>query len=396
MERLRIVVGGYIGLYPTGGATWDYIQYPLGLKMLGHDVYYIEDTGQYPVFQKGKDAWDDATSCVAYLKEAMDFFGLKDKWAYRDAASGKTFGMSEGQILEICKSADIFINISCSTFPREEFMKIPKRVLIDSDPMFTQVQYALELEGGLEASVWSTIKMLQEHNYIFTFGENIGATDCRIPLFEFKWNTTRQPICIEKWQSDRSSYGTAFTSIMNWSGRKKLEYANETWGQKDVEFERFKEIPKLSHESLFEVIMNRNLKIESSFDEVGLRKLGWKILDPSTTIPSPSDYQNFIWNSFGELNVAKETYVKANTGWFSCRSACYLAAGKPVIAQDTRWSKYIPSGEGLFAFDDIDNVMEAIEQVKSDYKRHSSFAKEIASQYFDSNVVLQQLLNKIS
>ena len=115
MKKLRIVVGGYIGLYPTGGATWDYIQYPVGLALLGHDVYYLEDTAQYPSFQVEAKDWNDATACISYLKESMENFGFKDKWAYRDVASGNCYGMTLQKLLEICRTADVFINISLST-----------------------------------------------------------------------------------------------------------------------------------------------------------------------------------------------------------------------------------------------------------------------------------------
>jgi hypothetical protein len=396
MEKLRIIVGGYIGLYPTGGATWDYIQYPIGLQNLGHDVYYIEDTMQYPVFQKEGSDWDDASACINYLKDAMEAFGLKDKWAYRDVATGNSFGMTEEKILELCRSADIFINISCSTYLRPEYLKIPKRILIDSDPMFTQMQYALELQGGGGSEAWSTKQMLEDHNYLFTFGENITAPGCRIPTFQFTWHTTRQPICLHLWNNGAGIPGKAFTSIMNWSGRKKLEYANETWGQKDVEFEKFKDIPCLLKKENFEVVVNRPLNKESSFDETGLKQLGWKIIDPAHAVASTVDYKNFILGSHAEFGVAKETYVKANTGWFSCRSACYLAAGKPVITQETQWSKYIPSGSGLFAFNETASAIAAINQVQADYKKHCIAAREIAAVYFDSSKVLTRMLDIIN
>ena len=396
MERLRIIVGGYIGLYPTGGATWDYIQYPLGLQMLGHDVYYIEDTGQYPIFQKEKAAWNDASYCIEYLKGIMEMYGFKGKWAYRDLASGKCFGMSVKKVKEVCSSADIFINISCSTFLRDEYLQIPKRILIDSDPMFTQIQYALEMEGSADSEKWTTKTMLENHNYLFTFGENIGASDCKIPLLGYKWHTTRQPVCLNQWQGQSNKNCNAFTSIMNWSGRKKLVYLNEEWGQKDAEFEKFNAIPMKLQETKFEVVVNKPLNKESSLNEIALKELGWKVLDPSQTVATASEYRDFIFNSKAEFGVAKETYVKANTGWFSGRSACYLAAGKPVIAEETQWSKFINTGNGLFAFSNMEEAKYAIEEVQANYDKHSMAATEIAHQYFDSSRVLTRMLEKLN
>lgn len=394
-EKLKIIVGGYIGLYPTGGATWDYIQYPLGLKLLGHDVYYIEDTMQYPIYQSDRNAWNDASGCISYLKLMMEHFGLGDRWAYRDIASGLSYGMSESKIIALCKSADVFINISCSTFLRDEYLSIPKRVLIDSDPMFTQIQYAIECDTVSNTKVWNTRTLIENHNYLFTFGENMGAENCEIPQHGFKWHTTRQPICLDLWKNDESC-NRAFTSIMNWSGRKKLKYNNQEWGQKDVEFEKFKSVPSLVPDVHFEVVINKPLNAESHFNISELESIGWKILDPHSTVSNIADYKSYILNSQGEFAIAKETYVKSNSGWFSCRSACYLAAGKPVITQETGWSDYIPSGRGLFKFTDVTSAVEAINIVKSNAVMHANAAREVAREFFESNIVLTKMLEKIN
>ena len=396
MEKLCIIVGGYIGLYPTGGATWDYIQYPLGLKMLGHDVYYIEDTMQYPVFQKEGKAWDDASDCIYYLQGIMENFGFRDRWAYRDIATGECYGMSEEKISAVCQAADVFINVSCSTYLRDEYLKIPNRILIDSDPMFTQVQYALELEGDAVGKNWNTKSMIENHNFLFSFGENIGAPDCKIPLYDFKWCVTRQPVCLNLWQSRETARNSAFTSIMNWSGRKKLIFDHDKWGQKDVEFEKIKEIPAQLPDVNFEVVVNKPLDKDSFFNAEALKNLGWRILDPPSTVADTADYKSFIENSTAEFSVAKETYVKSNSGWFSGRSACYLAAGKPVVTQETQWSKYIPSGMGLFAFTNFQSAVEAISKVKSNIGYHVKIARELAHEYFDSNKVLTKMLEQLS
>lgn len=394
MEKLRIVVGGFIGLYPTGGATWDYIQYPLGLKLLGHDVYYLEDTCLYPVYQKEGVSWDDASGCVKYLKQVMTKAEMGERWGYRDIASGNSFGITEKKIREILKTADIFINISCSTFLKDEYLKIPKRILIDSDPMFTQMRYYNEINGFEKKS--STKDMLENHNYLFSFGENINEPDCRIPKFHFNWSKTRQPICLDEWANSGEASNSSFTSIMNWTEKKKLIYQNEEWGQKDVEFRKFEDIPMKCPDMKFEVVINRSLNAEKNFHQQQLINKGWRILDPHNTVDSPAKYRNYIQTSSGEFSIAKETYVKANTGWFSCRSACYLAAGKPVITQDTGWSRNIPAGKGLFAFTDMNSAIFALEQVKNSIKQQSKMAREIAYSYFDSNLILTNLIEQLN
>jgi hypothetical protein len=392
MKKLRILVGGFIGLYPTGGVTWDYIQYPLGFNLLGHDVYYLEDTMQYPTYQKEGRAWNDATDSITYLKDTMEAFGLKDRWAYRDIASGKCFGLTMTQLSEVCRTADVFINVSASTYLREEYLRIPKVVLIDSDPMFTQIQDWDD--ENHEVSRSKIKKAYEAYNYLFTFGENINGEDCIIPTYTLNWRPTRQPICLDFWNNlSDQDISNAFTTVMNWSTRRKIKYMNEEWGQKDVEFQKVKDLPSLFSKAGFCIAVADS---KNQLDHKCLEAKKWKVVDPLHTISNSNDYRKFIQNSLGEFSVAKETYVKSNSGWFSCRSACYLAAGRPVITQDTAWSKFIANGNGLFAFNDTSSALAALEAVTADTRLHSKAAVEIASAYFDSRKILTDLLQQIS
>ena len=388
MEKLRIIIGGFIGLYPTGGVTWDYIQYPLGLKMMGHEVYYIEDTVQFPKYQQHGKKWDDASDSVTYLKQTMEHFGMGENWAYRDVASGNCYGLSLSRVHKLCKTADVFINISASTFMRNEYLAIPKRVLIDSDPMFTQIEYFLRSDAR-EDSPYRMKYLIDNHNYLFSFGENINKKDCKIPKLQFNWHTTRQPICLSYWTEQISiKRQKALSTVMNWSVNADLVYDNNTWGQKNIEFEKFVSIPKGFPDLNFELTVS-NIP---EGDKQRIINSGWKVLDPLITITNPKAYKNYIEQSGSEFSVAKETYIKSNSGWFSGRSACYLAAGKPVVAQETGWSKYIPCGKGLFAFNDINSSVDSIKNVVSDAKKHSKAAVEIAKSFFDSSVAVRYIL----
>lgn len=395
MKKLRIIVGGFLGLLQAGGVTWDYVQYPLGFASLGHDVFYVEDTRLYPMYQKAGSNWDDCSACVEHLAKTMDYFGLSDRWAYRDEASGKCFGLSETEVIEIAKTADVFINISCSTVMREEYSEIPARILIDSDPMFTQIQMLSEQKFTPgEANLSKAVKA---HNFLFTFGENIGADDCRIPASRLGWRPTRQPICLDYWQPSLPNPKASFTTLMNWTAAKNLEFEGETWGQKDIEFMKYLDLPKKNPGSSLAVGVgqtggtgNAGFPVEKAKDS------GWKILDPSVCADNWIDYQKFIKDSLAEFSVSKETYAKAKTGWFSCRSACYLAAGRPVITQETGWSKYIPAGNGLFAFTNESEAIEAIREVKMNSQIHSRRARALAEEYFDSRKVLGSMLEQVS
>jgi hypothetical protein len=395
MEKLRIIVGGFIGLMPAGGVTWDYMQYPLGFSLMGHDVYYIEDTRMFPIYQKEGSKWDDCSSTVKHLGNVMNFFGMGDKWAYRDEASGKCFGLTEEKIKTICNSADVFVNISCSTYMRDEYCKIPVKILIDSDPMFTQIQYMSDQkftpgEPGLK-------QMVDAHNFHFTFGEKIGTENCRIPSGGLQWLTTRQPICLSYWKTNFNHVQeNSFTTLMNWTAGKKLYFDSDTWGQKDIEFNKFLNLPQKVQGIKLSMIINQTGGTDQTMMDKEITKAGWEILSPDSNASDWKSYQQFIQNSTGEFSVAKETYVKARTGWFSCRSACYLASGKPVITQDTGWTEFIPAGNGLFGFQNLEEAVSALQIVARDPQKHSKAAREIAEEFFDSNKVLNSLLLKIS
>jgi hypothetical protein len=324
----------------------------------------------------------------------MRFFGLNDRWAYRDEASGNCFGLSEEKIKKVCASADVFVNISCSTYMRDEYISIPARVIIDSDPMFTQIQY---LSQQMFTPGKPQLKdLVDAHNYHFTFGENIGGKDCKVPTCGLRWLPTRQPIALKYWdfKSGGKSSGS-FTTIMNWAAGNLLFFDGEEWGQKDLEFERFLRIPSEYTKAKFSIVVNQTGGTKQNFAASGIKAFGWKVLNPDEHAGDWMQYQNYINNAFGEFSVAKHTYVKAKTGWFSCRSACFLAAGRPVVTQDTGWSSFIPSGGGVFAFQNVEMAISAFEQIISDYKKQCCLAREQAELYFDSNIVLSQLLSQL-
>jgi hypothetical protein len=238
--------------------------------------------------------------------------------------------------------------------------------------------------------------LIDSHNYHFSFGENINNTGCRIPSCGIHWIPTRQPVCLPYWKiSTLSDDHPAFTTLMNWTAGKILQYNNDVWGQKDIEFEKFLQLPKEVPQIQLSAIVNKTGNVNSNFSKEKIEKAGWKVLDPDENAGNWMQYQKFIDGSYAEFSIAKNTYVKANSGWFSCRSACYLAAGKPVITQNTGWTENIPSGLGLLAFDDMDSAKQALMNVVADYEKHRFAARQIAEEYFDSNKVLQQLLTHL-
>jgi len=380
--RLRILVSGFIGLLPAGGVTWDYIQYPLGLRALGHDVFYVEDTGIWPDYDDG-----GAARVVRQLGGLMTAFGLGERWAYRDAVENRWHGPLAHAIEDISRSADMLLNVSWSTSLRDEHMAIPARVLIDSDPMFTQIRFLNSCAGGGGAA-------LAGHTHHFTFGESVGEPDCRIPDCGVAWAPTRQPVCLDRWRATPPPPDGAWLStVMNWSAMRTLRYADEDWGQKDVELLKLIGLPQARPGANLALALAPTTEAEPA--AALLRAHGWQVLDAQAHTGDWRAYRDFLAASRGEFSVAKETYVKGRTGWFSCRSACYLAAGRPVIAQDTGWSRHIPPGEGLFAFSDEDGALAAIDALLADPDRHARTARELAEAHFDSRRVLDDLLSGV-
>jgi hypothetical protein len=237
--------------------------------------------------------------------------------------------------------------------------------------------------------------MVNAHTHHFTFGENIRAEDCRIPDCGLEWIPTRQPICLAHWPVTPlpTHQQAAYSTIMNWTAADPVAYEGEIWGQKNVEFLRYMTLPEAVPTIPLSVAVGQTTG--QAFPAAAAQRHGWQILDPMQHAPNWRSYQMFIQQSRGEFSVAKETYVKARTGWFSCRSACYLASGRPVVTQDTGWSRYLPHSQGLFAFQDRESAIESLNQIEADPHLHAQAARQIAEDCFDSNRVLRQLLHQL-
>ena len=376
--KLRIIVTGLIGQYPLGGVTWDYIQYALGLKLLGHDVYYFEDTGQWPFNPVEGGTAKDCAFNVEYLRSVMDRFGLEDRWAYHFPWESQWFGLSDEKRQEVMNSADMLINVSGTLAHPEYYRRIPRLVYIDSDPVFTQVKLAKGQDDFR--------RMVEAHDAHFSFGEHFSDA---VPASGFQWLPTRQPIVLSEWRPARMT-GKSFTTVMNWTSYKPLEFEGRTYAQKDVEFERFIDLPRMVPETRLEIAVNTGKTRRTPRGLLAHR--GWHVVHPDDVCPDIDSYRDYIRSSKAEWSVAKNGYVVGQSGWFSCRSACYLAAGRPVVVQDTGFSKVLPTGEGIIGFSDVNGAVEGIRDVESHYQRHSSAARAIAEEYFDSDAVLGGLI----
>jgi hypothetical protein len=392
---LRVIVTGFIGHQRLlGGVAWDYLNFVLGFKRLGHDVYYVEDSGCWPyndVDGPLRGDWTDwnPQPTVEHLSRLMSAFGLDGKWAYHFPPNSEWFGLSTIERNEIIKTADVLINVAGTLEKPWDYRTIKKLVYIDTDPVFCQI--------GAQAGPDSKImrQRLDAHDVFFTLGEGLSANNA-IPKLDRRWNPTKYPIVLDHWRDDSLS-GDGFTTIMNWSSYETLTYQNERYGQKDVEFMKFIELPRKVFPSLLEVALykpkmtsSRNFSVPVPLDI--LKTAGWKVVDASEVCPDFYTYRRYIHQSKAEWSVAKGGYVVGKSGWFSCRSACYLAAGRPVVVQDTGFSKMLPVGEGVIGFSTFDEAEAGILEIAANYQRHAKAAEDIAEAYFDSDKVLNRLL----
>jgi hypothetical protein len=387
-DRLRIIVAGGVGAMPFAGVAWQVLQYLEGFRRLGHDVLYLEDTRRWPYDPVAQTVSDDAAPAIAYVAALMDRCRLRDAWAYRDvAAGGVLHGCSERALADWLSTAEVLVNVTGVMVLREEHMQVPARVYLETDPVLAQIEVA----NGRQF----TIDFLSAHTHHFTYGENFGAPDCEVPIERFTYRPTRPPVILDWWRDTTHPPAQLqldelpFTTVSNWrQSDKDVVWRGRTltWS-KDVQFMRF--LPLASRAG---TPIELALATEDEHVMEMLRGAGW-LVRPAGPLSNDVDvYRDYIRSSAGEFSIAKEQYSLLRTGWFSDRTACYLAAGKPAIVQDTGFGRALPTGEGLFAFQTVDDAVAAFGAVRADYPRHVRAAYEIAEQYLRAEKVLEKVL----
>ncbi len=377
----KIIVTGILFSYPLAGVTWQFLHYLIGLQRLGYDVYYIEDSSRWPYNPWLREVIEDPAHNIANVAPALEQYGFGDRWAFRAGGPGEAcYGMTDHRIDALYRDADAMLNVTGSQEILPQHMVIKRRIYVESDPVAAQVSLAHGDTGTLEA--------LAAHDVHFSFGENLGSADCRVPVQKFEWLPTRQPVVLDAWTSPSSAQCEHYTTIMTWSNSgKDIVWDGDTYyWSKDREFRKYLDLPG-QRPVRFEMAMSEDPEIESM-----LRSHGWRLADALHISGEASRYRNFISNSRAEFTVAKDQYVRMRTGWFSDRSASYLAAARPVITQDTAFGKTLPTGRGLFAFQSMEDVLAAVDAIESDYSAHCRAAREIAAEYFDAVKVLASLM----
>lgn len=367
-----------------GGHSWVLLQYILGFKQLGWNVLFIDKLTIDMCFDaEGSSCQPEQSLNWQVFESIMHDFGLQEQFALLTDDRDKYLGMQREQVIEHVRNSDFLMNIMGFLDDEEILGAANRRVFLDIDPGFGQMWHELDLADPFR----------DYHDHV-TIGENIGRPDCGVPTCGLSWITTPQPVVLKHWPAIRSEIGDRMTSIMSWRGAYgPIDFRGKTYGLRVHEFRRFLKLPELTGQR-FQLALN--IHPDDFKDRCELEEHHWEILDPVTVAGNPRAYRRFIRGSAAEFMVAKNMYIDTRSGWFSDRSICYLASGKPVVAQNTGLNALYPGGEGLLLFDTVDEAVDAIGELQADYPRHARAARAIAEDYFESDKVLTTLLKKLN
>jgi hypothetical protein len=368
------VLAGIIGRYPVGGVTWCALHYIIGLRRLGYDVFYLEDTGECGYDPVVNGLSGDPSYAVRYIGRHLAGVGLADAWTYVDHR-GRYHGRSHADVVAACAGAQAMINLSGGCWnARPEYDRL-RRVFIDTDPGFTQQAIAQTRDAWYR-------DFFAGQDALFTFALNMGAAGCAIPETGLSWRPTIQPLVLDRWPVTPVAGDAPWTTVLSW----RVDNIGAGRG-KGAEILRMVDLPRrIGRPVLLAVAGQAPVEL--------LRARGWETTDAVRASIDADTYRRFIQGSRGELGFAKAVYVQTRSGWFSDRTQCYLASGRPAVVRDTGFGDVLPTGEGLLTFAGAEDALAGIAQVEADYARHARRAREIAAEHFAAEKVLRSLLER--
>jgi hypothetical protein len=383
--RGPVVVFGIAFLYPLAGVTWQFLHYLVGLRRLGFDPYYVEDSSRWVYDPALGDFTPDPARNIAAVLPAFEAHGFADRWACRvPALDARCYGLDEARLRALYREAVAILNVTGAQEMHEDHLTGARRVYVETDPVASQLAVA-ERDP-------KTLEQLAAHDLLFTFGENFGRPDCGVPLEHFTWYPTRQPVVLDFWPPAPATAGAPYTTVATWRHQNDRVFRGETYyWSKEREFLKILDLPRRSPAPI-----ELALDITPDAPQTGpmLRAHGWRVIPAADVSCDVTTYRDYVRGSRGEFTVAKDQNVRLRSGWFSDRSATYLASGRPVITQETGFSNVLPSGRGLFGWRDMDDILRAVEAVEGDYEAHCRAAREIAAEYFAAETVLASLMER--
>jgi len=383
---MKIIVGGYIIGFPLGGMTWHHLNYLLGFHALGHEVVFLEDSGQYykPYQPLNWSDTIDSTYGREYLTRTFARYGLNIPWCYYSEFEDRHYGLSREALDDHLRSADLMICVSGITPLRDDRPRPRRTCVIDTDPVFTQLRMRHDAHF---------VDYFRQFNSVATFGRLIGTSQSPLPTHGFNWIPTNQPVALDHWPVHPVP-SRNFTTIGKWehATARDMTFDDKTYrSSKRVEWDRLIDLPAQSPFPLGFGMAGMDDAVQRDY-----ASRGWQLHDAERATISCESFQHFIQQSAGELTVAKQIYAGLPSGWFSDRSACYLASGRPVVTQASGFDQWLPTGDGLFSFSTPEEALAALRSIASDYPAHARSARRIAERHFDASVVLSQLLSEVA
>ena len=378
----RVVILGIMGQFPMGGMAWQVLNYALGFQQLQCEVFYIENSSAPPYSPRHLSVVDSAEENVAFLDRTFRMYGLHGRWSYYDCLSNKWHGMSEAVTKELLEHADVIVNLCGGARPDPQTRRRGCLVYIDTDP-------GVELVRMAEREPYS-MELLSAHDVHFTYGWNIGNESCPLPTAGINWRRTHPPVVTALWSSEHGLTPSTWRSIATYQNKgKDFTLNGETYlWSKHRNFQRVMELPSRISERLELALSIPDSQIKEQF-----LSHGWHFSDPYSVTNTSEVYRDYIREAKGEFSVEKDSYVRLKSGWFSDRTVCFLAAGRPCVVQDTGFSQRVPSGKGLLSWSSLDDAVEALQQVGEDYAAHARAAERIAKEYFEASVLLPDILD---
>ena len=377
----RIVMGSYLVQFPMGGYLSWLLQWMVGIRDLGHEIYFVERSiDANSCFDPIANVMtDDATEGIRTISTAFERYGFKNHWSFVDF-SGVYHGVAESTIMQIMQDADLFIDMGARGAWSEQIAPRGVRVLVDGMPAFNQIRMQRAIDAG---------DTLPPYDHYYTVGANIAAGTAAVPNAGKTWRHVFYPIAASLFTTQPPPSGAPFTTIMSWQTHERLEYDGHVYGGKDVEFPKFMDLPRRVSCAMEIAVSGRKAPLDQ------LRAASWRVCDSHAMTLSFESFVAYIHRSRGEFTVCKNVFVDTNSGWFGDRAAAYLGCGRPVVMQDTGFSRHLPCGRGLFAVKTADDAAAAIDEIERDYAGHSRAAREIAMEHLEAEAVFTRFLDEV-
>jgi hypothetical protein len=378
-----IVIAGSVAQKPGyGGLTWVFLQYLLGFQRLGFDVVFVDRLEpEMCVDAAGSPAPFRSSENLRYLGDVMERCGLAGRWSVLFDGGRDVAGLDRPEVVELTRHSALLLNVMGYLEDEDVLAAAPLRAFLDIDPGFGQMWTELGLARPFDG-----------HDRHVTVGGHLGDDRCAIPTCGIDWVRILPPVELSEWPLTAGA-GNRFTSVASWRGVfGPIEYKGRTYGLRVHELRRFVELPRRTS-ARFELALD--IDDADAADRRRLEEEGWMLADPRAAAGDPWRYRRYVQDSSAELMIAKNLYVETHSGWFSDRSSCYLATGRPVLAQDTGIQDLLPCGEGLVPFGSLDEAAAGAEEILGDYERHSRAARELAEEHLAARRVLPRLLDAL-